>query len=194
LLPDYLLTTSRGRTGKGPGNAVLVMGEFADRTLDAAGGLYERHRGDPITWKPIPWIPCLVAIVVLAIPWVVMKKAPATSTVRKDLAATFDHWRDFERWADVPPSRRAAPGITWPPRPDLQRLRRHRRMIGIAIRCPKTERCVGRLVLSTAGGELIRSRLVAAPPRSTATVHMRLSRSASRTHHFRIRIARADPT
>ena len=194
LLPDYFLTRSRARVGKGPGNAVLTTGEFAERILDAAAGLYERHQRIPIRWKRIPWLPGLVVVIVFALPWIVMKKAPATSTVRWDLSSAFNHWRDFERWADVPPSRRAQPGITWPPRPVARHIRRRGHMIGITIICRRTERCIGKLFLWTAGGKLIRSRLVAAPPRSSTTVHMKLSQSAARAHHFRIRIARTNPT
>jgi hypothetical protein len=193
LLPDYLLTTSRHKRGEAPAEAVLVIGEFADRALDGAGSLYERHRREPIVWKQVPWIPCVVIVVVLAIPWFVMDRAPASGEVRQNLASVYGHWRDFEDWADVDPSRRIETGVSWPPRPVVRSMRRHSGTVGITVRCLSAERCHGRLILRTAGGKRIHSRLVAAAPQATKTVHMKLTRHGTQANHLEVRVARTNP-
>jgi hypothetical protein len=193
LLPDYVITTSRQKRGEAPVESVLVIGDFADRILDGTGSFYERHRREPIKRKRVPWIPCAAIVVILAIPWFVMDRAPAGSEVRRNLAGVFGNWRDFEDWAEVDPSRRAEPGISWPPRPVVRSMRRHSGTIGITVRCPSGDRCHGRLILRTAGGERLHSRLVATAPHATETVHMKLSRQAAQANHLEVRTARADP-
>ncbi len=192
LLPDYLTTTAKQKRGEEPGEAVLAFGGVAERILDGAAGFYERHQREPIEWKPVPWIPCLVVVAVSAIPWVVMERLPASSEARVQLANAFDRWRDVEAWADVDPSRRADPGISWAPRPRAVSVRQHDRILGVTLRCRADERCVGRIILRTGAGEKLHSRLVSVKQGSTRTVHMHLSRSKSR-QRTTVRVARADP-
>lgn len=192
LLPDYLMTTARQKRGESPGEAVLAMGNVAERVLDGAAGFYEHHQSKPIEWKPAPWIPCAVIVVVCAIPWVVMDRLSASSEVKVQLAKAFDRWRDVEAWADVDPSRRAAPGISWPPRPRATSVRHRHGTLGITVGCAANERCIGRIILRTESGQKLHSRLVTVRPKSFRTVHMHLSRSQAR-QRTSVRIARAEP-
>jgi hypothetical protein len=192
LLPDYLTTTAKQKRGEAPGEAVLMIGGVAERVLDGAAGFYERHQREPIEWKPVPWIPCLAIVVVCAIPWVVMERLPASSEARVQLAKAFDRWRDVEAWADVDSSRRADPGISWPPRPRAASVREHGTVVGVTLRCRADERCVGRIILRGGSGEKLHSRLVSVRAGSFATVHMHLSRAQAR-QRTTVRVARADP-
>jgi len=192
LLPDYLVTTARQKRGEPPSEALLAIGGVAERVLDGAARFYERHQREPISWKPLPWIPCVVIIAVFAIPWVVMDRLPASSEAKVHLAKVFDRWRDVEAWADVPPSRRATPGITWPPRPQTVRVRQHGRIVGVRLHCAARKRCVGRVILRTDSGQRLHSRLVGIRPHGSKTVHMHVSRAQS-GQPTSVRIARAEP-
>jgi hypothetical protein len=193
LLPDYVSTMARQRRGEPPTNLVLTTGEAADRVLDGAGALYERHQRDPIAWKPVPWIPCLVAIVVFGLLWIAMVNTPVTSSFRKGLSTAFDQWRDFEDWADVDPSRRAEPGIGWPPRPRVQGFHRDGTTLTVRISCGTSERCYGRLIVRAPSGQRLHVRQVGAPPHSTSRARVTLAPSQAHFHHLRLRVARADP-
>lgn len=192
LLPEHLMTSSRQRRGQSPGEAVLAISGFADRALDGVAGFYERHQRDRIQWKHPPWLPCLAIVAVCAIPWIVMDRLPMSSEARVELAKAFDLWRDAEAWADVDPSRRAAPGITWAPRPVVASVRRHGRTVGMTLRCRANRRCVGRIILRTSSGKRLNSRVVNVKAGSFATVHMHLSTSQSH-QQTTVRIARAQP-
>lgn len=192
LLPEYLMTSSRQRRGQAPGEAVLAISGVADRALDGVAGFYERHQRDRIHWKRPPWLPCLVIVVVCAIPWIVMDRLPVSSEARVQLAKAFDHWRDVEAWADVDPSRRAEPGISWPPPPVTAGVRQHGRVLGVTLRCRANERCVGRIILRTSSGKRLHSRVVNVKAGSFATVHMHLSTAQSH-QRTTVRIARAQP-
>jgi hypothetical protein len=192
LLPDYLTTTARLKRGLGPGEAVLAFGGVAERLLDGTVGFYEQHQRESIEWKKPPWLPCLGIIVVLAIPWVVMDRLPATSDAREQLAKVYDRWRDVEAWADVDPSHRADPGISWPPRPTTASVRQRGKRLGVTLRCRADERCFGRIILRTTSGQKLHSRLTSVKPHSFTTVHMHLSRAQSRQRTL-VRIARAQP-
>lgn len=192
LLPDYLMTTARQKRGESPSEAVLAMGGVAERALDGAARFYERHQRDPIEWKPVPWIPCVAIVVICAVPWVVMDRLPASSVVKQDLAKAFDRWRDVEAWADVDPSRRAAPGIEWAPRPKATgHSRQHGGIVGVTLRCPVDERCQGRVILRTASGKRLHSRLVDVPPKAFRTVHMHIAREHA-GQKTSVRIARVE--
>lgn len=189
LLPEYLMTTSRQRRGQHPGETVLAVSGVAERLLDGADGLYERHRREPIKWKSPPWRLCLVIVVVCSIPWVAMDRLPVSSEVRVHLAKAFSHWREVEAWADVSPSRRAAPGISSPQRPVVVRVRQRGRVLGIRLRCRVQEPCVGRVIVRTASGQRLDSRMVGVKATSFATLHMRLSGTQSR-QRATVRVAR----
>ena len=190
LLPDYLTTTARHRRGQGPAEAVLAVGGVAERALDGAAALYARHERDRIEWKRPPWIPCLAIIVVCALPWIAMERLPASAEARQQLAKAFDRWRDVEAWADVDPSRRAAPGISWPRRPLVLRVRQRGRIFSARLRCRDDERCAGRVILRTGSGRRLHSRLVSVRARSSKTVHLHLSKAQARKRTT-IRVARA---
>ncbi len=192
LLPEYLMTTSRQRRGQGPGEAVFAISGVADRALDGVAGFYERHQRDRIQWKHLPWLPCLAIVVVCTIPWIVMGRLPVSSEARVQLAKAFDHWRDVEAWADVDPSRRAAPGISWPPPPVAASVRQHGRVLGVTLRCQANKHCVGRIILRTSSGKRLHSRVVNVKAGSFATVHMHLS-TAQAHHRTTVRIGRAQP-
>ncbi len=193
LLPDYLLTTSRQKQEQQPPQAVLAMGGVAERILDGAGSLHERHRRDPITWKRLPWIPLVAVFLALTVPWVVMELTSPTSEVRRNLAQAYDIWRDVEAWADVDPSRRAEPGISWPPRPRILSARRHGRTVGVTLRCTTRKGCHGRLILHSGKGVRLRARRVGVPTGKVKTVHMKLSHEDALANHIIPRIARVDP-
>jgi hypothetical protein len=193
LLPDYWLTTARQRRGEPPSEAVMTIGEVAERVLDGTQSFYERNQREPIEWKPFPWIVCVTIVAVLAIPWVVMDKAPVDSETRRQLANVFDRWRDVEDWADVDPSRRAAPGISWSPRPRAKSMRRHGRTVGVTLHCPAGERCRGRIILRTPAGRRLRTREASVKAKATKTVHLHLSRAQASRPRLQVRIARAAP-
>jgi hypothetical protein len=193
LLPDYLLTTARQKQDQAPGQAVLMVGGVAERILDGAGSLYQHHLRDPIEWKPFPWKPLAIVIVVVTVPWAVMELTSPKSVVRQELAQGYDVWREVEDWAEVDPSRRAAPGVVWPPRPQVLSNRRHGRTVGVTIRCNASGRCKGRLILRSGKGKRLHSREVSIKSGATATVHVRLSREDASIHHVLVRAARADP-
>jgi hypothetical protein len=193
LLPEYLLTTARQKQSQPPAQAALAFGGVAERVLDEAGGLYQRHQREPMRWKRVPWLPLGVVVAVISVPWAVMELAPPTSPVTQGLSQAYDVWRDLENWADVDPSRRAEPGVTWPPRPRVLSSRRHGRTMGVTLRCRNDEQCKGRLILRNGKGVRLDSRLVAVGPGRTATVHVKLSREDARSNHVSARIARAEP-
>lgn len=193
LLPDYLMSTARQRQDQEPGQATLMIGGVAERVLDGAGALYQRHLSDPIEWKPMPWIPLGIVVAAMTIPWAVMELAPPGSVVRQELAQGYDVWRDVEDWADVDPARRAAPGVVWPPRPDALSSRRHSRTIGVTVTCRSDDHCRGRLVLRSGKGRRLHSREVSMKPGATTTVHIKLSREEARAHHVLVRVARVGP-
>lgn len=193
LLADYLMTTARQKRGEPPTEVVLAMGSVAERVLDGAAGFYDQHQRDAIEWKPVPWIPCVVIVAICAIPWMVMDRLPASSPFKQDLADAFDRWRDVEAWADVDPSRRAAPGIEWSPRPVVAgHPRQHGTVVGVTLRCPAAERCAGRIILRTAAGQRLHSRLVVVRQKAFETVHMHVARSQAGLPTS-VRIARAEP-
>jgi hypothetical protein len=193
LLPEYMLTTARQNQQQQPGQAALAFGTVAERVLDGAGSLHQRHLRDPIAWKRPPWIPLLIVFVVLTVPWVVMELTSPRSVVRQELAQGYEVWRDVEAWADVDPARRAAAGIVWPPRPQVMRVRRHRRTVGVTLRCQAQKSCHGRVILRSGKGQRLHSRLVVVPPNSTRARHMKLSREDAKVHHVLARVARAEP-
>lgn len=190
LLPDYLTTSARHRRGQGPAEAVLAIGGVAERIVDSADALYARHEREPICWKRRPWIPCLAIVLVCAVPWVVMERLPASSEARQQLAQAFDRWRDVEAWAGVDPSRRAAPGVSWARRPLVVRVSQRGRILSVRLRCPDDERCAGRIILRTATGKRLHSRLVSVRARSARTAHLHLSQAQARKRTT-IRVARA---
>lgn len=193
LLPEYLVTTSRQKQEQAPAQVALTMGTVAERVLDGAGALHERHRRDPIAWKRFPWIPLAAVVFVLTIPWVVMEHTSPSSAVRRELSQAYEAWRDVEAWADVDPSRRADPGVTWPPRPQIASTRRHGRTFGATLRCHGQASCHGRLILRNAKGVRLHSRLVGVASGETTTVHVKLSKADAASNHVLARVARADP-
>jgi hypothetical protein len=193
LLPDYLVTTARQKQDHAPGQVFLMIGGVAERTLDGAGALYQRHLHDPIEWKPFPWKPLVIVVAVLTVPWAVMKLTSPKSVVRQELAQGYNVWRHVEDWAGVNLSRRAAPGVVWPPRPRALSSRHHGRTVGVTVHCSAGGRCKGRLVLRNGKGKRLHSRDVSVKPGATATVHMKLSREEASTHRVLVRVARADP-
>jgi hypothetical protein len=193
LLPEYMLTTARQKQQQQPGQAVLAFGSLAERILDGVGSLHQRHVRDPIAWKRPPWIPLLIVFVVLTIPWAVMVLTSPTSVVRQELAEAYEVWRDVEDWANVDPARRADPGVTWPPRPQVVSIRRHGRSVGVTLHCRVSESCHGRLILRNGKGERLRWRLVGAPAKKTVTVHVKLSRGDAQANHVLVRVARSNP-
>lgn len=193
LLPEYLLTNARQRQAQPPAQAALAIGGVAERVLDEAGGLYQRHQREPMEWKRVPWLPIGIVVVVITVPWAVMKLAPPTSPVTQELSQAYDVWRDVEAWADVDPNRRANPGVKWPPRPQQLSMRRRNRIIGVTLRCRNGEPCKGRLILRNGNGVRLDSRPVAVGPSRTATVHMKLSAEDTRSNYISSRIARVEP-
>lgn len=193
LLPDYLTTTARQEQGQEPPQAVLVLGRFAERVLDGAGALYERHQRPPIEWKPFPWLPVLIVAAVATVPWAVMEITSPRSAVRQELAQAFGVWRDVEAWAGVAASRRAAPGVSWPPRPRVMRIGRHGRAVSVKIRCRVNRRCQGRLILRNGAGKRLNTRKVSIRPHHTATVRMRLPRRGAGANRVLVRVARVNP-
>lgn len=193
LLPEYILTNARQRQGQAPAQPAVVVGGVAERVLDEAGGLYQRHLREPMQWKRVPWLPIAIVVAVASLPWAAMKLLPATSPVTQELSRGYDVWRDVEDWADVDPSHRAAPGVMWPPRPQELSTRRHGRTIGVTLRCHGGEDCKGRLILRNGAGVRLDSRTVAVGPTRTATVHMRLSREDAHANYVSSRVARVGP-
>ena len=193
LLPEYVMTTARERQQRQPGQMTLAVGGVAERVLDGAGSLHQRHVRDPITWKRPPWIPLLIVLVVLTVPWAAMELTSPKSVVKQELARAYEVWRDVENWAEVDPARRAAPGITWPPRPQATRIRRHGRTLGVTLRCRTQAPCHGRLILRNGKGQRLHSRLVMVKPGTRATVHMKLSRHDAESNHLLARVARVKP-
>jgi len=193
LFPEYVMTTARERQQRQPGQVTLAVGGVAERVLDGAGSLHQRHVRDPIVWKRPPWIPLLIIFVTLTVPWAVMELTSPTSVVRQELAQAYEVWRDVEDWAEVDPARRAAPGITWPPRPQVARVRRHGRDVGVTLHCGTKSTCHGHLILRNGKGQRLHSRLVTVKPSRTATVHVHLSREDASSNHVLARVARANP-
>lgn len=193
LLPDYLVTTARQRQGRRPGQATQAVGGVAERFLDGADGLYRRHQRAPIEWKPFPWKPAVAIFALATVPWIVMSVTPATSPVRQELAAAYDFWRDVEGWADVNPSRRAAPGVSWPTRPRLLDYRRRGRVVSAIVHCAGESRCEGRLIARDGRGRRLNTRLVTVRSGATKTARMRLSRMDAGSNYVFVRIARANP-
>lgn len=193
LLPDYLMTTARQRQGQEPAQAVLAVGGVAERVLDGAGALYQRHGRDPIEWKPLPWKWLAIVVIVATVPWAVMELTSPKSIVTKELAQAYEVWRDVEDWAGVDSSRRAAPGIVWPPRPRLLSLRDHGRTVGVTLRCQADERCNGRVVLRSGAGRRLHTRDVSVGAGAITTVHVRLSREQASANRILARVARANP-
>lgn len=193
LLPDYLTTTARQKRGQEPAPAVLTVGGVAERVLEGAGGLYQRHLREPIEWKPLPWKPLAIVVVVVTVPWALMELTSPKSVVREELAQAYEVWRDVEDWADVGASRRAAPGVVWPPRPQPLSSRHRGRRVGVTVRCRSDERCKGRLILRSGAGRRLHTRAVSVRPGAVSTVHMRLSREEAGVNHILVRVARVDP-
>ncbi len=193
LLPEYMLTNARQKQGQAPAQAALAIGGVAERVLDEAGGLHQRHLREPMQWKRVPWLPIGIVVVVSTIPWVAMKLFSPTSPVTQELSQAYDVWRDVEAWADVDPSHRAAPGVKWPPRPQDLSSRRHGHTVGVTLRCRNDEPCKGRLILRNGNGVRLDSRMVAVGPTRTMTVHVKLSPEDARANHVSTRVARVEP-
>lgn len=193
LLPDYLMTTARRKQEQPPGEATLMIGGVAERVLDGAGGLYQRHQREPMEWKRFPWLPVAIAIVVVTLPWAAMELFSPKSEVRQELSQGYDVWREVESWAGVPPSRRASPGVLWPPRPRVLDVRDRGRRVGVTVRCFEDERCRGRLVVRSGKGVRLHTREVSAQPGATVTARMKLSREEARANRVLVRVARVGP-
>lgn len=193
LLPDYLVTTARLRQGQAPARAVLVFGGVAERALDGAGALYQRHHHKPIEWKPAPWKPLAITAVVLTLPWSVMRLTPPASAVRQDLSQAFGLWRDTESWAGVDPSLRAAPGVVWPIRPRVLGYRHRARRVEVTLVCRANDPCKGQLVLRNGAGRWLRTRLLSVKAHTTAMAHLRLRREDAGVKQLLVHMAHANP-
>lgn len=193
LLPDYLMTTSRQKQEQPPGEVTLAIGGVAERVLDGAGALYQRHQRERMQWKRFPWLPVVIAVAVVTLPWAAMELLSPKSWARQELAQGYNVWRDVEDWAGVPPSRRAAPGVVWPPRPRVVDVRDRGRRVGVTVRCFEEETCRGRLVVRSGKGVRLHTREVAAQPGATATARITLSREEASANTVLVRVARVGP-
>jgi hypothetical protein len=175
VLPQYLVATARRRRGElpavsgGGSGSTLVLTELADRVLDGAATFYESHLREPMTWKRPPWRACVFVVALCAAAWVVMDRLPADSEAKRTLSEVYDLWREVEDWADVDPSRRAAPGVV---PPAVVRVRRIGRRVGVRLRCPDGDQCRGQLVVRSASGEQLYDRPVRVAASSTKVVRL----------------------
>lgn len=82
LLPEYVLTTRRRRRGQPPGPGTLLAGEIADRVLDGAASMYERHPRQTMAWKKFPWKVCSLIVAGCAAAWLAWEQLPIPRDLR----------------------------------------------------------------------------------------------------------------
>ncbi len=174
LAPEYALTTARRQRGGAPSRRALALGDVADTLLDGTASFYEKHRREPMRWRTPPWAPCLVVLLLCAGAWALSNHLSDTSIVRYRLAQAYDRWRDVEAWAGADPATDAAPQIV--------RARRHRRTLGVRLRCRTSAGCSGWIVVERRSGAPAYARHVAMD-RGTVLIHVRLT-------HEQLRAAR----
>src|SRR5205085_6053533 len=99
LLPEFIVTTYRKRNGRRPGTGTAVAGHVAERILDGAAAIYDRHQAR--TQKQHRRFPYLLAILCFSIPtaaWIVRDQAPDTAVAR-GVDRGWRYWSDLEGWA-----------------------------------------------------------------------------------------------
>lgn len=177
LFPEYLLTTARRARGQSPGQLTLAASEIAEHVLDGAAATYKRNEREKMVWKRFPWAWCVLSIAVCAGGWIFMDQAAPGDETRHQLAQVFEYWRSVEEWADVDPSRRAAPGDPQGV-PLIRGISRHGLELSIRVHCPAQEACAGTLSARARSGAVLASQFIGLEPRATSFERLRLPRGS----------------
>lgn len=183
LRVELTVTRARRRQGNPPFAWTVTAAEPIERFIDALRRLWEGHRPrERGHWKPrLPWILAgAIAVISMAV-WVGMGQADERDGVAHQLSRGFQHWRDFEGWAGVPPERRAEPGPTLlddgtPPVPRIVRVRRERDSVQVRLRCGNSKPCRGSLHVRGRRGTGGAKRPVLMASSSRTTVRIPMSR------------------
>jgi hypothetical protein len=203
LFPEYLLTTSRRSRGGQPGSMALTVAPVAEHVLHAAAALYERSLpketskeaskeiSEPASKKTpkrrFPWIWCALVIAACAGAWIAMDQMAPGEEAKRTLAEAFEHWRDVEAWADVSPSRRAAPGD--PIAPAVVSVSYHRWEVRMALHCPDSNPCKGTVNVRTQSGATLSSKPVELQSEGRRVITVALPhRPANALQHLRVEV------
>lgn len=163
LLPEYAVTRSRRRRGQAPWPVAVAAGHVTDQVRASAVALYDRHPPPAGRSRRPPWSLLLCLALVPTLLWLVMHTLSVTTEAKYSLSDLFQHWRDVEAWADVPPDRRAARGAPTEPRPAIASAARHGDEVRVRLRCLRTRPCVATLVARGRSGDAVASKFVAVP-------------------------------
>ncbi len=203
LFPEYLLTTSRRSRGEQPGSIALTVAPVAERVLDAAAGLYERslpketsktsseeaseQASKKTPKRRFPWAWCALVIAACAGAWIAMDQMAPREEAKRTLAEAFEYWREVEAWADVSPSRRAAPGD--PIAPAVVSVSYHRWAVRMALHCPDSNPCRGTVNVRTQSGATLSSKSVELQAEGRRVITVALPhRPATARRHLRVEV------
>lgn len=96
LLPEYLWTRSRRAQGKPPAMLAVAGSPLAERTLDQAGRVYERHGHVRVTGRPPLISAALLCVVSLGLHWLMLK--PGGQGASQFAAKVWGYWSSFSDW------------------------------------------------------------------------------------------------
>lgn len=117
-----------------------------------------------------------------------MDQMPPTEEAKRTFAEAFEYWRDVEAWADVNPSRRAAPGD--PVAPAVVSITYHWWDVRMALPCPDSNPCTGTVNVLTSSGATLFSKSVELQSDGSEVIALALShRSARALQHLRVEVA-----
>jgi hypothetical protein len=211
LLPEYLLTTAKRTRGGQPGSVALAVSPLAEQVLDAASAVYERNlpkkevegiteaSGDGAKAKSkqllktppkkrFPWVWCGLVIAVCAGGWIAMDQMSQADEAKRTFADAFEYWREVEAWAEVEPSRRAAPGD--PVVPVVLSISYHRWLARMSLHCPSESPCAGTVNIRPRSGAVLVSKPVELPAEGNEVTTVELPhRSARALQHLHVEVA-----
>ena len=172
LSVEYLITTARRRRGLTPFSWAVAATGPVERVQATAGHAWEAHPARPRGYwrrRRLPWLWAALLVVAGAGTWNLMRHLDATSETTYQLSRAFQHWRDLENWAGVPPDRRAAPGPALradghAPVPRLVSMRRRAKSVRVNLRCGSVLVCRGIVRVHARNDRLVASHLVRLAP------------------------------
>jgi hypothetical protein len=174
---EALVTGVRRAKGGAPGQVVLATGEVAEWIAEGAVWVHERSAPKKLDRrKRFPWVTVVLLVGGCAAAWLAMDLTEPTEESKRQLAAAFEYWRDVEAWAQVDPTRRAAPGV--PVRDAMVTVSdvHHRGAeLSFVVRCWREEGCYDEVNAESSSGRVLASTLVDIEGDGATPVRLHLS-------------------
>lgn len=98
LLPEYMWTRSRRTRGQAPGMLAVTAGPVAERALDRAAVIYERHGHIKATGRPpLIWV-ALFCVASLGLHWLMLRPGPGIHGMPQIAVKVWGYWSSFNQW------------------------------------------------------------------------------------------------